>query len=506
MTMRSASNLVTLTTLLTFLPTVRSADIGDPLAVPGPVVLAAFSADGRQLLTAGKKGVHVCQLDGGKSVHWSLERTDVVEAAFASRSGRLAYWRDDAIIVCDPQSGAEYRLKGELVEDATVQLPGRRPFGLAISADGDCVVSASWAGPLLLWDGSTRTRRFQFHNHKGRALALAVSPDGRLVASAAEDRTLRIWEAATGYERVRYTDVGRIWALTFTPDGRGIASEEQWTATVRFFPESRKPLRFLNTADSVPLAFTADGKLVAVALSDRRCVLAEATTGAELKRWDGLPGDIRCLGFAPDGRKLVIGLNTETEAIRLLDISMHHQAARSAERPASTPLAPANVDTCWSDLAGEDGAAALLAIDALSAAPGQAVPLLKARLVKEPMLSAERLARLVADLDSARFQEREKASAELERFGKLAEPALRDVLKGEPPLELRRRVEQILARTERRVLPPEEVRTLRAIEVLERISTREARDLLREIAEAGKGTLRGRDARAALDRLETRAK
>src|SRR5207253_550583 len=114
------------------------------------------------------------------------------------------------------------------------------------------------------------------------------------------------------------------------------------------------------------------------------------------------------------------------------------------------------------------------------AAPEDALPWLRERLPgsADEQASATKWA---ADLDSARFADRERAARELERLGSEAEPALRGLLAGRPSPEARRRAEAILANSAGR-LAPEALRHHRAVAVLERIGTPDARVLLRDLA------------------------
>jgi hypothetical protein len=70
--------------------------------------------------------------------------------------------------------------------------------------------------------------------------------------------------------------------------------------------------------------------------------------------------------------------------------------------------------------------------------------------------------------------------------------------------EARQRLRKVLATSDRWELPPEEVRSLRAIEVLERIGTPAARDALKKLATGPTDAWVTRDATAALERLSQR--
>src|SRR5262245_28477123 len=74
-------------------------------------------------------------------------------------------------------------------------------------------------------------------------------------------------------------------------------------------------------------------------------------------------------------------------------------------------------------------------------------------------------ARLVAALNSDRFDTRDAAERELQRLGRTAGPALRKALKGSPSAEQRRRVERLLEALN--APQAQDVAASRAVEVLE---------------------------------------
>jgi HEAT repeat protein len=96
---------------------------------------------------------------------------------------------------------------------------------------------------------------------------------------------------------------------------------------------------------------------------------------------------------------------------------------------------------------------------------------------------------------------RQKATEALEKLGEGALKPLRQALEGKPSVELRRRVEQLLAKLDLSITSGEGLRVARAIEVLERIGTAEARQVLRDLAEGGAASWRGQEAKASLARL-----
>jgi hypothetical protein len=103
-------------------------------------------------------------------------------------------------------------------------------------------------------------------------------------------------------------------------------------------------------------------------------------------------------------------------------------------------------------------------------------------------------------LDSDDFTTRQKASQELVDLGPGIEPLLRPVLAGELSPEARRRVEGVLAQFDP-LSSPARLRDLRAVEVLENVSTAEARELLEGLAKGASEARLTREAQAALVRM-----
>jgi hypothetical protein len=115
------------------------------------------------------------------------------------------------------------------------------------------------------------------------------------------------------------------------------------------------------------------------------------------------------------------------------------------------------------------------------------------------------LRKLLDDLDSDAFRVRQAAEDSLRQLGESAGPALREALKAKPPLDRRRRIEGLLAALDRDApLSGESLRAARAVAVLERIGTAEARRALAELARGIESARLTRTAKDALARLKGR--
>jgi hypothetical protein len=116
-------------------------------------------------------------------------------------------------------------------------------------------------------------------------------------------------------------------------------------------------------------------------------------------------------------------------------------------------------------------------------------------------VEAERLRRLVADLDADTFAVREAATRELAALGDVAAPALRAALASGPSAEMRVRAERLLRQLEAPVPSAARLRGARGVAVLEHAGTAEARRLLESLAKGTPEAPLTREAGAALARM-----
>jgi hypothetical protein len=171
----------------------------------------------------------------------------------------------------------------------------------------------------------------------------------------------------------------------------------------------------------------------------------------------------------------------------------------------SEPVTAEEMQELWKTLAGDDAAKAYRAIWKMVGAPQQSVPFLKEHLKPITPVDSEKLDQLIADLDSNRFAVRKKATEQLEKFAELAKQALKKAKDKNPSLEVRQRIEQILAKVEGpTITTPETLRSIRAVEVLEHIGSPEAQQVLQALAKGAPGATITDDAIKSLARLAKR--
>jgi len=407
----------------------------------------AWSPDGKLLAVACEKaGVRRWDVASAKELApLRADRHAAEHVSAALSAGVLAsYQRNGLVFLWDFASGKQLN---RLVYETGLS-------ALAVSPAGRLLATAGEDRLVRLWDTTTGEEVRRCAGHHQAAVCLAFAPDGRTVASSSSDRSVRLWEVTTGKERARIVDEEfSLGPLAFSPDSRYLARGGPQRRVYVHVLEEEKEVRFAGHGDWVEsLAYSRDGKRLYSGSWDRTALA-----------WD--------------------------------------VAALADERTTARRISATEAEEWWKDLMGDDGVKAYRAMWRLAAAPADALPLLRERLTDTSPAGAERVARLIADLDDDEFEVREKATEELKALGAEAERPLRTALEGKVSAEVVRRAEGILSLREREPLTPVQLAAVRGVEVLEQMRTPEARAFLERL---GRGTPSGwltTQATAALKRL-----
>jgi hypothetical protein len=152
----------------------------------------------------------------------------------------------------------------------------------------------------------------------------------------------------------------------------------------------------------------------------------------------------------------------------------------------------------WAELGG-DAAIAHRASGKLARNPQLAVPVIQDKLKPVVPIDPKKLPPLIRDLDSPDFEVRNEAYVRLEAMGDLAALALRQALEKPASLEAKRRLELLLNSASG--VTAGYVHGLRALAVLERIGSPEARQVIEAIGKGAPGARLTEEAHVILRRL-----
>jgi WD40 repeat protein/serine/threonine protein kinase len=247
---------------------------------------------------------------------------------------------------------------------------------IAVSPDGRRVACAGGAMPIRVRDVETGRVVSEFGGNAGSIQTIAYCPDGRYIAAGGTDELIHIWDASSCREvatlKGNRAPVGR---LSFSPDGKTLASAGLG-GLVRVWEVESGLERFRIPDDSTAsvVTFSADGKILA---SDgfRKIRLIDTRRQQILRSAEKPAPDevfITALSFSPSGTELagacsdgilriwdIVVLRGDTSAPRPRLILRGHggRLASVAYSPDGRRLASAGVDgtvRLWHPVGGHE--------------------------------------------------------------------------------------------------------------------------------------------------------
>jgi WD40 repeat protein len=400
---------------------------------------------------------------------------------------------------------------------------------LAFSADGKTVATTGRNHHDLcavdLWDVTTRKRLRSLDEGVNVIpfTAAAFSPDGKTLALGAgwsrrrpEKFGIHLWDVTSGDEVRRFEgpepsgDINQSsWrsdlfdAICFAPDGRSlvlVGDNRVWLwelaggkerCLLGLLPSAYPPK---NRSEEAPpcAAISPDGRTVALGCPDGVIRLFDVARGQPLQPLVGHRGWVRAVAFAPEGKSLLsLGVDNKV-------LTWPLGQALQPWQPKHDRLSADALEALWKELLDEDVVTGYAAMRNLAARPGQALALLREQIKPVLASDSQQVGDLVATLAGNDFNACKRAAIELRKRADLALPALRKTI-GRGDDEIQRR---LLERLEAEYPTREQLRALRALEVLELMGTPEATKLLGDLATGAQESMLASRAKAIKDRLE----
>jgi WD40 repeat protein/serine/threonine protein kinase len=291
---------------------------GQAIAVPLWASCVASSPDGQRVATGNMDGTasiwetaKLWQARGGQ------ERLTIL--ANSGGTGSVAVTRDGQRIVTGSGEGPA-KLWDAVSGRELLTLNGHTAaiLSIAFTPDEQRIVTGSYDATARLWDAVDGHELRKFVGHSGRIWRVAATPDGERIVTGGEDGTARLWDALSGQELLKiHAHLGRVVSVAVTPDGQRLVTGG-WPKTARVWDALRgnKLLELKgHTGVVTAIAVTRDGQRILTGSEDGTARLWDAGSGQELLTLKGHIGSVRSVAVTPDGQRIITGGDDNTARI-----------------------------------------------------------------------------------------------------------------------------------------------------------------------------------------------
>lgn len=294
------------------------------------VRLLAFSADGKTVISGGDSTVRLWDVETGRA-RKTLAVPGAILHATLSADGKTL-----AAAYAGPKEGP-----GIAVFDVTTAKEiGSLPHAnrMVLSPDGKELITSLDAS-LQVWDvrSSKPVALLKGPGHTSIIQLLAISPDGRTLAShAATEKATKLWDLTTG--QVRHTLKERTWDRVVFSDsqtlvGREGAGLKRQLAFIDVLTGEQKHSLALDGAVGT-IAAGADGKLLAYAHFNSTLRVV-TSAGKEEKQFSPAPG-IQAVTFSPDGK--IVATGASDGSVQLWDVGEKREISQLANAGKVTQM------------------------------------------------------------------------------------------------------------------------------------------------------------------------
>jgi WD40 repeat protein len=446
----------------------------------------AYAPDSKVVATGGGTGrVHLWDVATGKYLHgWKAHRHGVTHLLW-SPDGKTLFSVNNDKIFWNPRTGRK--------QDTIPRNDLYGPY-LFHPTENVLIGTDSWTR-IRFRDLSTGKDRLVLENKQWLTKALAITRDGKRLAICRNGEALQMWDL-TASKSLWLVDEETYYSLAFSPDGRVLYFNELKTCGIaaRRTEDGKELFRIpFEPCVCLSLALSGDGRaIVAIAYDPRtrqsHLRLIETASGRERRRYQGHAYDIRAVAFAPKGRTFT---TVSSDCTGLVWDAL-----------SNAPIPKLTANELWQELASEEAGAAHRVMAHLLAHPGQAIEILGKHLEPARPIPARERERLISMLVDDHARARQVAKEALRNREGQVETALLRAARAHRVAEVRQAAAEMLDQMDDLLPSGDLLRQLRAIEVLEHLNTKEARDLLDRLARGDPQARQTREAAAGLERGE----
>jgi len=282
-----------------------------------PVVTAlAFSPDGKSLAVSGNREVLVHAMEGGAP-----------PKRFAGLSERilsLAFSKDGSLLVAGGGTPARF---GEIqLWDVTagalrrsVVMTGDTVFGVSLSPDATRVAAGCTDNTVRIVDAASGKELNKMGAHENWVLGTVFGADGKRVVSVGRDRAAKLTDAGSGgfLENVNLLR-GELAAIARHPAKEIVVIGGEERVPYIYLMDRPKVMKIADDTTLIrklerqngaiaALAWSPDGRRIAVAGAAPEINVYDAETGARVAACKGHAAGIYTVAFSPDSATLAAG-------------------------------------------------------------------------------------------------------------------------------------------------------------------------------------------------------
>lgn len=235
---------------------------------------------------------------------------------------------------------------GELMQTLSKHTKG--VLCLAISPDGKTLASGSFDETIMLWRLETGEAIDTLKGHTSSVRSLAISEDGQTLISGSFDETIKLWRLETGEFLGNITKrAGQVSAIALSPDGQTLASGgSDGIISLRLLDTTEgdiKPSPAItltgNLSSICSLAISPDGEILAGGCADGTIKLWELGTLELLNVLQGQAGPVMSVVFSLDAPTLLSGSSDGT--IKIWHLHTGQELGNLSDESASSVMAVA---------------------------------------------------------------------------------------------------------------------------------------------------------------------
>jgi len=269
-------------------------------AAAGHMWSAAFSPDGRQIVTTDDAGARIWDARTNRLVFALPHGDTVYQAVYSADGARLVTAVGDSTVrIWDTATGKCLH---------TLSHGGRalRYYAVAISPDGKLVAAIDMAGAVAdAWDAASGELLTEQRNDESRFPSIAFSADGRWLATSGGN-DVRVFDTGTWSQALTIAGP-RIRALRFDPTGpRLVTGSATGDVSIWDLPSGSRTRHLRELGEPVnAVAFSPDGQLLACGDGGGAEQIWQMSSGALQSQLNAVRSKISMIEFDPTSKLVV---------------------------------------------------------------------------------------------------------------------------------------------------------------------------------------------------------